>query len=212
MKYDIQGMDPSATLPAWDPILRKWFKVLDEYAAVYPATDAAYWYTERAALGMLAGAVWRSGGVVLEEYRCLRDVDGKQRKGRTDAWFNIRAECYEVEAKYVDRRTKPGKLYTVVDATLNQAARQLETSGDKESTQVALTFFIAGIKKRPELDETFSEFIEPARKLKPDLLAWYFPVSARGLLSPQNKHHYPGVILVGRLVRQGSPTSAISGK
>ena len=212
MTSKAQGVETSTRLKAWEPILLEWFEVLDGYASLYPATDAAYWYTERAALGMLAGAVWRQKGVVLEEYRCIRNVDGKERKGRTDAWFRIGTEGYEVEAKYVDALTKPHKLAQAVETTLAQATSELKSSGDKESMQVALTFFVAGVKEPPGLEETFADFITPAKDLKPDLLAWYFPGGTRRLRSPYNNHHYPGVILVGRLVRQGPLTSAISGR
>ena len=73
----------------------------ERYRQVY-IDDCLYWYNERATVGSLAGAIWRTGGFAVEEYREPKKRKGKHYMGRTDLWFSLgenNRKCYVVEAK-----------------------------------------------------------------------------------------------------------------
>jgi hypothetical protein len=61
--------------------------------------DHPYWYTERPNVGLLAAAVWRSGGRALEEFRTNKNGDGKPVYGRCDLWLEAKGTSFECEAK-----------------------------------------------------------------------------------------------------------------
>lgn len=84
--------------------LQQWNRSLNDFtrasAALGPdKADLPYWYNERVDVGFLASAIWRSGGVVLEEYSTRRVEGRKTFPGRADIWWmtrdgrSVAAEC-----------------------------------------------------------------------------------------------------------------------
>src|SRR6266705_1944474 len=77
----------AGSLPALKPILQSWIKVQRAYADAMANEDQAWWYHERPCIGFLSAAVWKSGGVTLEEWRTDKRSKKRSRKGRCDLYI-----------------------------------------------------------------------------------------------------------------------------
>lgn len=87
-------------------LLNEWVSVQEDYLVFWP-DDCCWWYTERPALSLLAAAVWRQGGVALEEFAWNKraSTECKGYPGRCDLGFGLgkgkNKTSYEAEAKHV---------------------------------------------------------------------------------------------------------------
>jgi hypothetical protein len=82
-------------------VLQAWTKVVQEYDnEVHP--DRACYYNERTHVGFFSGAVWKSGGVALEEWCTDKtSIDGEKRRGRGDLWIKHGSLKIHLEAKHL---------------------------------------------------------------------------------------------------------------
>jgi len=65
----------------WQRLLFHWCAVLNRYFEWEGEDDLPHWHNERAQIGFLAAAVWRMGGVALEEYCTDREATEVSKKG-----------------------------------------------------------------------------------------------------------------------------------
>jgi len=84
------------------PLERVFHKLIDltEEFCRNVKNDAPYWYNERANVSFLAGAIWRCGGMCLEEYASDKTWEKEKYPGRTDIWFYLDGKEYIAEAKF----------------------------------------------------------------------------------------------------------------
>ena len=82
-------------------VFDSWININIEYSERYQYTDCLFWYNERSNVGALAGAIWRIGGVALEEYSSEKQVNTDDRvyQGRRDLYFEYNSNRYLCEAK-----------------------------------------------------------------------------------------------------------------
>jgi hypothetical protein len=86
-----------------DP-LKIMFSIMDHYIAKFERVgemDRPYFYNERAALGLFAGALWRCNpsNLVLEETCDEKLYSGGRYKGRFEIWFEAENRSCYAEAK-----------------------------------------------------------------------------------------------------------------
>jgi len=187
---------------AWALLLRRWHSILDDYGALYPNQDAAYWYNERATLSTFTGAVWRCEGLAIEEYRCDRQLSGRAAKGRADLWFRMQTPVEEflVEAKQGWPRTTRA-LPVLADELLDEALAQLESDTFTGVSKVALVFLAPRCAAQLSAD-SIAEVVVAARSVQHDAFAWYFPPAAASLRSSVTDAWYPGVIALARSLQR----------
>ena len=92
----------SSSDPELRRVLASWLKIAGRYSEWWE--EKCFWYySERPALSVFAGAVWNIGGIVLEEFGSpKRARAGSRRKGRGDISFKVsRVAGYDGEAKHV---------------------------------------------------------------------------------------------------------------
>lgn len=94
-------------LPSFEDLLWEWIAVQERSIRLWKGKDALWWYGERSSLGGFAGAVWRSGGLVLEEYSTEKTpfTSHETRKakkvfGRGDMDFAMAGWKFTIEAKH----------------------------------------------------------------------------------------------------------------
>lgn len=94
------------SIKAIEHILWEWINVLERFTREWKSEDFPWWYNERACIGMLSGAIWRSGGAPLEEYVSEKVKDRSEfggtnmsNRARTDLYFSYRDKEYIAEAK-----------------------------------------------------------------------------------------------------------------
>lgn len=100
---------PASELQSFIPILTQLAWVHDEYIAqeLYQAPngetsfgDCTLWYSERPQVGLFAAAVWKCGGIALEEYGTFKTASGIEKRGRGDLFFKLHGQGYLCEAKH----------------------------------------------------------------------------------------------------------------
>lgn len=89
-------------------LLRKWLKGVEDYGKWWKWTDCCWWHRERPALSIFSGAVWKTGGIAIEEWRAVKfaKTKGGCKYGRCDLSFGLigtsgRHKSYDAEAKHV---------------------------------------------------------------------------------------------------------------
>lgn len=185
----------------WKEIMRQWFSVMDEFQIrakkrdnwiKNQGGDFAYWYqAEVTNLGFLAGAIWRSKGVVLQEFGVTRKLG----KGEADLWFKLGAlECH-IEAKGT---SAAASMNTAIKEKLNDAQRQFEIHRDEKAKNSMTLCFAAPAVKKGDLssfrwDEKLRTFYQPQF-----IVAYYSP-KVRDYPSYEG-YYYPGIALVGELL------------
>src|SRR3990172_7393950 len=73
-KTQLQGIH-QGELPMLKPILQKWIDLNRNLANEFILDrDVPWWYNERPHVGLLAGAIWQSGGWAFQEYGIERQI------------------------------------------------------------------------------------------------------------------------------------------
>lgn len=192
----MRDQDRPCGIPGWESVADKWLEVLDDYVA-REAGDTPQWYGERATLSTLAGAIWTSGGICLQEYACEKG----EGFGRGDLWFRTDA-AYTVEAKqYWTERPDLVKKYLsgFLESACTDVGRHHHREGASHRLGVVfVTPRIAEKQGAPD-DEAISAFLDAARSADAHR-AWWFPPEKRDQRSPWKNREgiYPGVIMVSR--------------
>lgn len=92
----IKGIECEKSLPVQE-ILRKWQRSIKQVTDAWVRyRDVPWWYNERADLSILAGGVWKSGNIAVEEFvsrkRKIARSSGKlsrRYRGRIDFYFTV---------------------------------------------------------------------------------------------------------------------------
>ena len=198
---DISGIRAGA-LRSLKPILNMWVDLSGQEKWFFEE-DATWWNNERATLSIFAGAVWRSGGLVMEEFATEKIKRSVSETGRCDIIFRIGRKVYLGEAKQDWPRLTDKNLRINLKETnrvIKQACFESLQTKNENSTHLGIVFITPFIHESriAHLDEYLYEYISGLCKLENIIVAWTFPKWARHLhsLEAVNKNKiYPGVIL-----------------
>ncbi|MBM4275294.1 MAG: hypothetical protein FJ134_12665 [Deltaproteobacteria bacterium] len=65
----IKGFQINNTeLNHWEKLFKQWQSLIERYCKIMEEDDAPFYHTERANIGVLAGAAWKTGWLALEEF------------------------------------------------------------------------------------------------------------------------------------------------
>lgn len=200
------------TLP-FDDVLRKWTDLNQKIAIMWKVRhDVPWWYNERAAVSIFAGAIWKAGGFAFEEFadeKHRAPGKGKQERrfhGRVDLYANIKGQEFIFEAKQcssgassigADRSKK-------IEDRLAKAvadAREIPAKGKK---RLALLFVIPDVRRQhgEHLDDRIKHWLQIAKNAQwynSDAMAYVFPKCARGTKWGKPGHmqyYYPGSMVL----------------
>lgn len=171
-------------------------------ARIWDQEDALWWYGERASLSTFAGAVWRAGGIALEEYQTEKHVSRRRgnRYGRGDLYLKVGREEYILEAKQVWCGVGSGARNSLqqVSAALERATHDVKRAKSYGERRLAAVFVVPMIPKlrSGDIDGRIAWWLEEVRGLDFTYLAWAFPPNARGL--SDEGRLYPGVCVLLR--------------
>ena len=192
---------------------QKWHEVTSAYSDKHGNDDVFWWYRERTWVGFLAAAVWRLGGVALEEYACKKS-GGKLGRGRVDLYFNLEKEGFIAEAKHVwmGKNQRKGSLAEFCKKGLNRSEKDVgRIPGDER--QLAVLFISPTVAADDSTkNDCLSALIENLRRSRSeinfDAMAWVFPDWARStswLSRTEIKGNYsPGGIILIREIKRPS--------
>lgn len=178
----------------WMPLLRTWANLVQRYDAnpVGRRRDVAYWYGERALVGLLAAAAWQqSGGWSLVEFLGRR----KARSARGDLWLGTGKAEFTVEAKVHWGKRKPQGCAMGIEVQLEAAGTQARThSREYQVGKPVAACFLVPERSNP-VDEAYFDEVAEYLKLDSRLIAV--------IVSPAKYHskHYAGVMLVADICK-----------
>ena len=210
MKMKFQKCAP--TLPL-DDVLRKWIDLNRKIAETWKDRhDVPWWYNERAAVSIFAGAVWKAGGFAFEEFadeKHQAPAKGRLERrfhGRVDLYANIKGKEFIFEAKQCSSGAssvgadRSKKIRARLDKAVDDA-RQIPAKGKK---RLALLFVIPDVRLRhgAHPDDRIKHWLQMAKDAQwynSDAMAYVFPKCARRTKwgKPGHvKHYYPGSMVL----------------
>ena len=80
-------------------VLKEWRGAVKVWCDKLGGDDIPWWYNERSSVSILAVAIWKAGGVALEEYAADKGKKKKHWKGRGDLFIKLNGQKYILEAK-----------------------------------------------------------------------------------------------------------------
>lgn len=200
-------------LPQLRPVLIEWIRLQTKYCRAWDWKDATWLYNERAALGVLAAAVWKSGGTALEEYSSdkFRRSPGTARRrrytGRCDLNFSIGGHDFVVEAKLAWPRLRlasTGRRIERALADATKAARDADTYAGARRLAVVLAGPSLPTARREDLQAVVRAFVDQLRCRRGCARAWYFPLEARNAFEI-NHRVWPGTAILLKPLRAQRP-------
>lgn len=194
-------------LPTLEETLWEWTIAQERSCRLWGWEDAPWWYGERASISILAGAIWRSGGIALEEYSVRKsnpDNASKKSKhyaGRNDLYFKIGKTDFILEAKQFWPNLRSKDLATGLNDALNKAKDDVH-SMDADGAKRLAAVFIAGRipeKNMDEDEELEEKLIDAINSFSGAARAWIFPdqeYTHRFLAGKPTRRWYPGAAIV----------------
>jgi hypothetical protein len=177
-----------------EDVLWEWIAIQERSIRLWNGKDALWWHNERVCVGGLAGAVWRSGGVVLEEYAADKfGRDGMRCKargtapGRGDMEFILAGQRIIIEAKHRWPRLGIREVTTALSEAERDVAR-CQAAGERLGLAVV---FASPSMADDSMASRLPAWIEGAMGLRECARAWVFPDLGRELRAANNRT-YPG--------------------
>ena len=182
------------------PILRKWISLNKAMAAAWKWEECPWWCNERASVSIFAAAVWKAGGIALEEF-CDEKVYRRSRyKGRCDLYFKFRGKEYTAEAKHIWSAAGPRSNGAIspIEEALRSASDDVKHVKETE-TKLSIVFAVPYFPKscENELDLLLKKWRDQLLKISCYNMAWVFPKKARRALISKNEF-YPGAAVILR--------------
>jgi hypothetical protein len=194
-----------------DSVLNKWNKILHKYLEKTHYWDCHWWHIERAILSSFAAAVWKNGGIALEEYgleKKRKKQSDKKRKqdrtytGRCDLYFETGKQRFACEAKKITcgigGKSNPSKTISLVKRELGKACDDAKRIPKDEGRRLGMCFAVPRLirtdieNKNKEIIK-FQEAIE--KEIRYSSIAMVFPKNTKKK-DKDWKYHYPGIILL----------------
>lgn len=203
-----RGVECKEELEVLKPVLENWITIVSEYSAAFRSDDACWWYTERANVGILAAAAWRTEGwLALEEYSTTKrsESKGESKNGRCDLYLGKKSkknhiQSFALEAKrcYISftRQNDGAKIGGSLESAWGDAGNLMK---DEAERRLACTFILPYIKApnglSNDISQKLGEFLKKVKdKFGWDAIAWAFPEQSRAVKDDKG-YYYPGVIL-----------------
>lgn len=197
------------SLKEFDGILREYLRIHQQLGKTWKWKDAGWWDNERSNLSLLAGAVWKVGGIAFEEYSNEKSkVYKSQRKefytGRNDLYIMVNGKHFIAEAKRIYSPGVPRGYHNAdrINDVLNRVVEEVNMNTAHGSKRLAIVFAVPGFSKAKQgrLDELINEWIVEVSRVKYSAAAWFFPIEARtAFVSKQT--FFPGFAVFIRKAR-----------
>lgn len=191
----------------WENLIDAWIQIHEDYAK--KTDDAAYWYTERTNIGVLAQAAWKAGFIALEEYQSKKTSKinpESHSNGRCDLWLykDPHSQIIEAKQQYVQLAHKRniGTINKQLKLACDDATR---TAGktDTDIQAIGLAFLPMYIQTKSiegnQISCKIATSLDFAKQTNAEVMAWCFPGHCRKYLGSTNENYIPGIIMVGAL-------------
>lgn len=185
----------------WDALLEEWLLCIERYCRVAAGDDAPFIYTERANIGLLAGAAWRCGWMALEEFQYQKGYKNKPKwNGRADLYLASESTEEMIEAKFSwlslwSPKSAPARATNVLGRAI-KAAKQTK-GGHSNLRCLAVAFLPVWLpsKRSDVLEKKIEATIAELSGAEFHALAWCFPKEYRRIENSWG-NYMPGIVLV----------------
>ncbi|MFN2541658.1 MAG: hypothetical protein ABR514_05750 [Chthoniobacterales bacterium] len=186
-------------IPGFMPLLKAWLATLRDYTSA-TGDDYAWHYHERAFVGFLAAAVWRMGGVALEEWRTDKGPSANPRKGRCDLYLYRRRHYeFQIEAKHMWSRATSRQGTGAIEEKLTRAVTAANDLQCPRKQKIGILFVAPyyPIGKQRGMTEHIATWLESIWSVQHSAIAWLF--RDRHSLRPSTRYNFcPGIVLLAR--------------
>lgn len=170
--------------------------------------DAPWWYNERASVSLFAGAIWKKGGSVMEEFVVPREGRGepddrtRNEYGRCDISFEVGtlkiiAEAKQVWPSLTGSECKRAAIANGIEQAKDEVKGRPVSNGYE---RYAMVFASPYVTSNTDTKTEVNNFIEAILKIEDaHAVAWAFPLIENPIQSPRPRHqnqYFPGVALV----------------
>ena len=186
----------------FEPPLNKWISIIREYSVC--SEDHLYWYGKAATLTTFSGAIWKSNGDVLQEYK---ETEGERKgnwQGNSDLWFKVKHSHYLAEVTQTWLSLAQGSNGPVVPKRVKSANHDAIESwkGNRDIIPISITFIVPYlIREQAEdkvyLNQKLNELVQTLEdnKKRLDAYAYVFPECQQDVFDA-NDRIYPGVVIL----------------
>jgi hypothetical protein len=184
-----------------EPILEQWLRVQRDYLEANDCDDSLFWYNERANIGALAGAVWRSGGYALEEFNATKGSGDDISQGRVDLFVQYAGRDSAVEAKqswvYLAAHSRRD-FRKLIDKTLDNAREDVKRTQESLEHEfgLGLAFLPTYSKGVVDSKDAMDRFYLDVKSTKCDFYVWMKNASGKQLIS-SNDECCDAIALIG---------------
>ncbi len=195
--YKIQGRKG---INHWHPLFEEWLLCVERYCRVAAGEDAPFIYNERANIGLLAGAAWRSGRTALEEFQYRKGHKNRKKwNGRADLYISCDEREEIIEAKFgwlslVNPDSASDRIEEVMRLAVKDAL--VTQGGAKDLTSLAVAFLPAWQKAGDprQLEDHIAETLKQSKFANVHGIGWCFPKHYRSVVSEKG-NLTPGIIM-----------------
>lgn len=188
----------------YSQLLSNWITCIQDYIDIWDGNDLPYWYNERANVGVLAGAAWKSGMTALEEFQTEKVAnDGENSKGRNDLYVANKSIGAYIEAKVIFPDISKHIKYQIdiknkLKLALNDVRRVKDMT--QENEKIAALFVAPYSIKNRASDKEIKKFIDTLstysiEDINIGAFAWCCANKAQKTLS-HDKKYYPIVAVL----------------
>ncbi len=193
---------PRKGLRHWEALLEEWLLCIERYCRVAAGEDAPFVYTERANIGLLAGAAWRCGWIALEEFQYKKGFRNKPKwNGRADLYLGSERTEEMIEAKFSwlslsSPKNAPKRAASVLAAAIKASRETRGADADLKCLAVAFLPVWLPADHRGDLETQINSTVDELKDASEfHALAWCFPKEYRQIENSA-KNYTPGVIMI----------------
>jgi hypothetical protein len=219
----MQGYHILHNLDGLEPVVATWVQVVRDMVAEWDRKgyEDVPWVhreipnsaKERLCISLFAGAIWKQGGMCLEEYPDWKTKNASRYHGRADLYGMVHGIELTAEAKsvWINPETPNGSLDELSDK-LKEALKDVRKSPQyPENRLLGMVFGVPCIPKkgttRTSITERLKWLIQEFPKIEADAYAYVFPVSQREFCNEESI--YPGVALLIKEERSHCPSKTL---
>ena len=191
----------SGKIRALHPILKSWINTTLEYLKYFDEPDCSWWYNERASLSSFAAAVWKVGGIALEEYAIDKGKEHELWTGRCDLFMGLKSDQFACEAKQawcpIGRTAKNGIVN--LKKGLTEACKDARKLPKEEGRRLGICFAVPYLPPRDNkvIEKQLKNWLNSiCNSIDYDAISWLFPPKIRGDMKTVNGFYYPGTVLI----------------
>lgn len=195
--------------------LWRWAHFVDKYCRTVH-DDNPYWHNERGSVGILAAAIWSTGGIALEEHPAEKKQGRRTKPRRLDIWCSMGGHDYVFEAKQRVIGLAPSIESKSLERRLRAAlkiARKEKQLSPGYGNRVGLVFVVPWVRatKRREPDEVarlLRVLAGAIERCDACFAAWCFQPKGQSTWSywPRRDrtdyYYWPGVAVIGRALKR----------